>query len=285
MGDDDYEHWPEAGKQQCTTPAAPAAGFDSHNGLHTHSYLAAAKDPSPTPAPDMTVYETASYPCAPQPVYYPHPAATYAAPQQYYAVPQPIAQQQTYAAPQPMPQQQNYVVAQPMPQQQVYGGYPQQVYGGNPQPGYYGYPQPNMAPAGPVIAVAPPAAKSVTPPPTPAEPIPEPAPAKNNTHFYVPRFTGGEEAVVIPQPSAWLGRTKAQVEEDNSKIAKEQGAWDARKMVPKDVPDDQVLWVIELDNTKTLRTFKDIKDMKGEWKRDPRYPDAWYFIREEEEKK
>jgi hypothetical protein len=35
----------------------------------------------------------------------------------------------------------------------------------------------------------------------------------------------------------------------------------------------------------TCSTFADIKGLNGCWKRDPRYDDAWYFIREKDEEK
>lgn len=30
--------------------------------------------------------------------------------------------------------------------------------------------------------------------------------------------------------------------------------------------------------------FRDIQDMTGTWKEDPRFENAWYFVREEEKK-
>jgi len=34
-----------------------------------------------------------------------------------------------------------------------------------------------------------------------------------------------------------------------------------------------------------VSTFVSIKELKGEWKKDPRYEDAYYFVRAEEEEK
>ena len=31
--------------------------------------------------------------------------------------------------------------------------------------------------------------------------------------------------------------------------------------------------------------FAGVKELKGEWKADPRFKDSWYFVREKEEEK
>ena len=57
-----------------------------------------------------------------------------------------------------------------------------------------------------------------------------------------------------PQANAWLGRTKAQVEEDNMKIAKREGASESRKVQPIGVKETQLFWVVDPhDETPTLR--------------------------------
>lgn len=98
-----------------------------------------------------------------------------------------------------------------------------------------------------------------------------------------------------PPVNAWMGRTQAQVEEDNMKIAKREGVSEPRKVQPIGVKETQLFWVVELnDETPTLRyvtrhfpcvvkndhdrrsltncrsTFMDIKELKGDWKPDPR---------------
>lgn len=57
----------------------------------------------------------------------------------------------------------------------------------------------------------------------------------------------------MPQANIWMGRTKKQVEEDNMKIAKKQGANAKRKMAPMDVSDDQLFWVTGSDSEAELR--------------------------------
>jgi hypothetical protein len=85
-----------------------------------------------------------------------------------------------------------------------------------------------------------------------------------NEHWYYPpqeepakaAAPTGVAAAPVAMPNAWLGRTKAQVEEDNMKIAKAEGAYDKKnygKMVPSDMKDDQMCWVVELDDGHTLR--------------------------------
>ncbi|THV84585.1 hypothetical protein D6D23_09333 [Aureobasidium pullulans] len=83
----------------------------------------------------------------------------------------------------------------------------------------------------------------------------------------------------------WVGRTKKQVDEDNAKIAHKEGVYKPNEMVPKGASSDQLFWVIEPDNTNTLRNFRTIEDdlQPGKWKIDPRYGNA-YFVRDKPEK-
>ncbi|KAK5683099.1 hypothetical protein LTS10_004630 [Elasticomyces elasticus] len=107
-------------------------------------------------------------------------------------------------------------------------------------------------------------------------------PQMPNYHVYQP----SQQPVAVPQQgNPWIGRTKAQVDEDNMKLAKTEGAYDKRKVVPVGVKEDQMMWCVETDGSHTLRTFISIKELKGEWKKDPRFEESWYFVREEEEKK
>ena len=56
-----------------------------------------------------------------------------------------------------------------------------------------------------------------------------------------------------PELRKWQGRTKAEVEEDNMKIAKAQGANEQRKVEPVGLNADQMVWCVELDGNPTLR--------------------------------
>ncbi|KAK4541099.1 hypothetical protein LTR36_008324 [Oleoguttula mirabilis] len=168
----------------------------------------------------------------------------------------------TPKAPQPVfyqYQQQPQMMAYPVqyPYAQVPYAYP--------APAYYGYPHPAM------------------PHPAMAQPQPQPM---ADAYVYQPAPVEKEkpEKPAKAKPNTWKGRTKAEVEEDNMKIASKEGAYDKRKVVPQ-VKDDQMMWVVETDGSHTLRTIVNIKDLKGEWKKDPRYEDSYYFVREEEEKK
>ena len=84
----------------------------------------------------------------------------------------------------------------------------------------------------------------------------------------------------------WLGRTKAQVEEDNVKIAMRESVYRYDPMKPKDPKTDQLFWCVELDGATTLRTFRTIEEDlgPGKWERDPRYGNA-FFVRDKEAKK
>lgn len=82
----------------------------------------------------------------------------------------------------------------------------------------------------------------------------------------------------------WLGRTKAQVEADNIKIAARENVFKNDQMKPKDAKADQLFWVVEIDGRTNLRMFQVIdEDLgPGRWERDPRFGNA-YFQREEAE--
>ncbi|KAF2220548.1 hypothetical protein BDZ85DRAFT_266776 [Elsinoe ampelina] len=86
----------------------------------------------------------------------------------------------------------------------------------------------------------------------------------------------------------WIGRTRAQVDEDNLKIAAREGVFKYDPMKPSGAAPDALFWVSELDGRTTLRMFKTIDEElgPGKWERDARYGNA-YFVREEpeEEKK
>lgn len=114
---------------------------------------------------------------------------------------------------------------------QYYGAYPAYApHMAYPAPGFYGYPNGGMP-------FCPPGYTPVYYPPAPAAEKPKQEKKKSKK----------------PEIKKWQGRTKAEVEEDNMKIAKEEGAWDARKVEPIGLAADQMVWVVELDGTHTLR--------------------------------
>ncbi|KAK0945064.1 hypothetical protein LTR29_003411 [Friedmanniomyces endolithicus] len=115
------------------------------------------------------------------------------------------------------------------------------------------------------------------------QPIAMPPPQKQEQvadyHIYQPAYSGEPPQ---PQGYLWVGRTKAQVDEDNMKLAATEGAWDKRKIVPTGVEEDQMMWCVEGDGSHTLRTFVSIKELKGEWKKYPGREESYYFVREAE---
>jgi hypothetical protein len=56
-------------------------------------------------------------------------------------------------------------------------------------------------------------------------------------------YVTGYHAVSTPQSNVYYGRTKAQVDEDNMKLAAREGANDPRKIQPVGVKDSQYFWV------------------------------------------
>ncbi|KAK5015607.1 hypothetical protein LTR60_002479 [Cryomyces antarcticus] len=160
--------------------------------------------------------------------------------------------------------------AQP-PQVSVYG-YPAYAYEYYPQFTYYPqYPQQY------VYATA----------PAPAPKAPEPQP--HTYQYFSPYATYQTPAYAYPaavnnansNQHVWFGRTKAQVDEDNMKIALREGVFRPNEMVPRTAGDDQMFWVRELDGSNTLRTLKAIESSckPGKWHTDPNNGNA-YFVRE-----
>jgi len=88
------------------------------------------------------------------------------------------------------------------------------------------------------------AAPPAPPAPKPAAPAPVP-----NTYTYHPSYA----APPAEATNKWQGRTRAEVEEDNLKIAADEKVWEKRKVVPVGLADDQMCWVVEVDSSYTLR--------------------------------
>nr|POE87486.1 hypothetical protein CFP56_30075 [Quercus suber] len=83
----------------------------------------------------------------------------------------------------------------------------------------------------------------------------------------------------ITAPMAWVGRTRAEVERDNIRIAAEERAYEQqRKFGPIGMADDQKCWVVEADESESIREYREIKGMEGEWHEDPRYKGAMFFV-------
>ena len=114
------------------------------------------------------------------------------------------------------------------------GGYPIMQYAPMAQqmtysvPAFYGYPQ-----AGVPMQIC----------------LPAVAPAVFKETQEKPRI----KPKVKPEPLVWQGRSMAEVEEDNMKIAQREGVCDSRKVEPKGLADDQLVWCVETDGSHTLR--------------------------------
>ena len=83
-------------------------------------------------------------------------------------------------------------------------------------------------------------------PAVPAAPAPKQKRPASNQYVYKPNYSE-------PKVSVWQGRTKKEVEEDNMRIAAQEGAYDKRKVVPTGLKPDQMCWVVEVDGSHTLR--------------------------------
>lgn len=83
-----------------------------------------------------------------------------------------------------------------------------------------------------------------------------------------------------PQPHLWVGRTKAQVDRDNIRLAVQEGVYHSR-VTDSNIDSRQSFWVVELNGDLTLRSLKCISEslQPGRWQRDAHYGND-FFIRE-----
>ncbi|GAM83970.1 hypothetical protein ANO11243_019600 [Dothideomycetidae sp. 11243] len=164
----------------------------------------------------------------------------------------------------------NYTTAEPIPyiQNPCINAYPMATFQPPGYQQYYCYPD-GVAVAGAAHGAAEPAAAAASP--APAAPAPAKAPE--------PKADGNAK-------KTWLGRSKAQVDEDNLKIAVREDVYKYDAMKPVGAAPDKMFWVVELDGRTTLRMFKTIdEDLgPGKWERDARFGNA-YFVRDEPEEK
>lgn len=129
---------------------------------------------------------------------------------------------------------------------------------------------------------------------SPAQPVATIAPQQQVVyqpyHYFCPTAVATPTPAQIPEHKEsapahlWVGRTKAQVKEDDLRIALREGVYQPNEMKPKDAKHDQLFWCVELDGSNTLRAYKTIdEDLgAGKWNQDPRYGNL-FFVREKEE--
>ena len=267
---EDYQHWPDD-ESLLRAPPSVVPGYNSHNGLRSYYYeapkaetvvsaastklskaskatsqaaskvhsMAFSKAPSEAPskapskaptkastkAPDNVPSKAAAEVMAPEATEatpkilpYPTPNPQFMHPQNLHPFPQYQAYPQQFMA---YPPFQGYTYAQPQPMATVPYGVP----------AYFGgfVPSPQMMQPGI--------------PPGFQQPIYQPA----NYVYQAPT------PYTAPKPVAWKGRTKAEVDEDNMKIAKSEDVYAKRKVAPVGVQEDQMFWVVETDGSHTLR--------------------------------
>lgn len=222
--DETYQHW-ESTHPGNDRVATPTPGYDNHNGLRKHNYV-----------PTTTARSAAV-------THISHPAGTYHQPQLrpanshfYY----PYAS--GYGPVVQYPQSFSHVVpqysydSQQVAQQHAHSGatyytYPQQQYPAHLQqyyPEFHGL-HPDQRPR-----------------PQQHDPY---GPPPAHYQMYQPQ-TSGQAA---PPATAWMGRTKIEVDADNIRIAAREKVYDQRKMAPTGVADAQMFWVVETDESQTIR--------------------------------
>ena len=96
--------------------------------------------------------------------------------------------------------------------------------------------------------MAPPGYGHYSPFPAPVAQPPPPAEEKKEAKK--------EKKAKSPKPASpikWQGRTKAEVEEDDMKVAAREGAYAERQVEPIGLDADQVVWVVDTDGGNELR--------------------------------
>ncbi|GAB7360580.1 hypothetical protein MBLNU230_g0463t1 [Neophaeotheca triangularis] len=217
-------------------------GYDANNGLHTFSYKQAPPSPKAESIKTEIVYVEDAQPTAPKPER--KIRYIYVLPKDHPAPPEPVVQ----------PEEEVTYIEQEQAKVEdsrvTYCYTPSSPVESAPKSTYYTY---GKSPAA--------------------------QPPKESTYQYVPAVPG---AAPQSENLPWTGRTKAQVEEDNMKIAFNENVNRERKMAPVDTKEDEVFWVVELDGSQTLRSHEAIQGMNGHWREDPRFK-SWYFLREKGE--
>jgi hypothetical protein len=226
----EHEHWPEDFK---LAPAVASPGYDNNNGLRMRTYQPATATvvAAPSVAPS-SIAPPSTKAASPPPSPPPSPEKTV----QAAVLTTDFAVQYAYPPQEPVKMATHTQTYLSVPAPATVA--PATVASATVAPA-------SVAPAsGAPASVAPasvaPSAKAAAP--KASEPVP-------NTHVYIPKFTEK------PAEAAheWLGRTKAQVDDDNTKLAADEKVWEKRKVIPTGLPDDQMCWVVEADAGYTLR--------------------------------
>jgi hypothetical protein len=221
----EHEHWPEDFK---LASAVASPGYDNNNGLRMRTYQPATATvvAAPSVAPS-SVAPPSTKAASPSPSPPPSPEKTVQAP----VLTTEFAVQYAYPPQEPVKMATHTQIYLSVPAPATVA--PATVAPATVAPA-------SVAPASVAPASVAPSAKTAAP--KASEPVP-------NTHVYIPKFTEK------PAEAAheWLGRTKAQVDDDNTKLAADEKVWEKRKVIPTGLPDDQMCWVVEADAGYTLR--------------------------------
>ncbi|KAK5166436.1 uncharacterized protein LTR77_007979 [Saxophila tyrrhenica] len=250
-----YEHWPDDATLTSSTTMASISGYTKHNGMRECEYEPANTDKASTTTGTTTTaklkskgekMKAAEIEAAPEaPLLAPAPPAHIAQPYQYSYPPR-----YSYCAPSP---------------QYPYFPNPSFIV---PAPAYYGLPvlqlqHPYDLPPGYCY-------------------VPAYAPAVESRADTKGEGNGGKKKSKKLETMKWQGRTKAEVEEDNMKIAVKEGAYKKRKIEPVGLGDDQPVWVVLGNGSHALRMYSEAKEMKGEWHKDPRFKGSLYLVCEQD---
>lgn len=217
-----YEHWPDSAS--LTSDPIHVEGFDTANGLRQYEYEPAVGDDKeaapkpPAPAANEKKKRDEKTPKA-------QPAVQY-----LYQMP-PQAHQPMMCYPQ-MPFVCFPQGAIPAP---AYYGVPQQLQGYWCAPGY-------GMPPGHMSFPAPEDVKQEEKPQSESD-------EKKDDN----KEEKKEKKVKKLEAMKWQGRTKTEVEEDDMIIAKKEGAYAKRKIVPIELDADQPVWVVMSDGKMRIR--------------------------------
>ncbi|KAJ9659471.1 hypothetical protein H2201_007362 [Coniosporium apollinis] len=104
--------------------------------------------------------------------------------------------------------------------------------------------------------------------------------------YYLPQGAVAQAAPAAQNRGAygyhhlWYGRTKAEVDADNLRMARDEGVNNPNDLAPHNPRDDQQFWVQELDGQFSLRTYYTIEnDLRpGRWQINPQHGNL-FFVR------
>jgi hypothetical protein len=231
MSEDSFQHWPDAAS--ITSDQVPVEGFDPANGLRQYEY-------EPANDPDKVSTAKASAP---------PPAANEKKKRDEKSLPPKPPVQYVYQMPPQTQRPMMYYLQMP------YACYPQSA--AMPAPAYYGFPTQTASywcgpamPSGYVCVE--PSAVAGAQDKAKVDDKGEDDKGDKKDDKSDKKDKNDKKAKKL-EATKWQGRTKAEVKDDDMIIAKKEGAYGKRKIVPVGLDPDQPVWVVMSDSRLRIR--------------------------------